>query len=196
MYNMFYYTHIICSILFFFFTAVHASTDFYFLLPGLVLWIVDWIVRVRWITKNGVEGKLEDAGNGWYRITLPVLSKAVVGKEKKEREREPLQAYYLNFPAVSKLQCHAFTASSVGTDTQGPKFLFRKSEGKKQKKLDKEWTWKLGELVRSSANESEVVSRSTMSLKVSLSLSFFSHLHLLPLLSSNKHLPHTLSNSS
>lgn len=38
-YNVFYYVHVICSFWVFVVLSVHASTDFYFLLPGLVLWI-------------------------------------------------------------------------------------------------------------------------------------------------------------
>ena len=66
--------------------------------------------------------------------------------DSEKGQKIPLQTYYLNFPSISKYQCHAFTASAVSTPSEGPIFLFRRSEGKKQKKLDKEWTWELGAL--------------------------------------------------
>ena len=140
-YNLFYYFHIIGGSLFFFLICVHANTNFYFLLPGLVLWILDWAMRLRWLKRNTVESSLDNAGNGWYRIRIP----AIPSGGEKGRE-QPLQHYHLNFPSVSSLQCHAFTASSVGSIDQVPTFLFRRSEGKKEEKLLKEWTWKLSEL--------------------------------------------------
>lgn len=175
MYNMFYYAHLIGSVAFLIFTAVHASTDFYFLIPGLVLWIVDWAIRARWLSKKGVEGKLGAAGDGWFRITLPPSIKSKTGINEKPTTVEPLQAYFLNFPNVSKLQCHAFTAASTGTVVEGPSFLFRRSDGKKQNKLDKEWTWKLAKLVQ--PVELEGIARQEMKLNVSLFfLSYISYL--------------------
>lgn len=156
-YNTFYYTHIILSTLIFIAASIHASTDFYFLLPGLLLWIFDWVWRVfRGDTgiRKHVDGTLEDAGHGWFRIILPVSAKAFPNDESHGDSTEaakhsshPLQSYYLNVPSLSKLQNHAFTAAKVGSSNSGPVFLFQRAQGtagKKQKKLDKEWTWKAG----------------------------------------------------
>lgn len=41
-YNVFYYCHIITSIAIFAAAIMHASTDLYLLLPGLLLWVFDW----------------------------------------------------------------------------------------------------------------------------------------------------------
>ena len=160
-YNVFYYTHVILGSFFSYLVCVHASTDFYFLLPGLILWLVDWATRLRWLRKNTVTARLENAGHGWYRIRLP----SPLGTESCEKAvKKPLQAYYLNFPTVSKLQCHAFTASAVGGVDCGPTFLFRRAEGKKEKKLGKEWTWKLGSLVESASSAPEDVALPSMTL--------------------------------
>lgn len=136
-YNAFYYAHIICSTLIFSSASIHASTDFYFLLPGLLLWVLDWgwrIFRGETGLQKKVEGKLEDAGYGWYRITLPVSAKLLPGNESAEGSVEtvkepnhPLQSYYLNIPSISKLQNHAFTAAKIGSSSSGPVFLFQRA---------------------------------------------------------------------
>ena len=157
-YNTFYYAHLICSVIIIISASIHASTDFYFLLPGLILWIVDWAWRIfrgdTGVMKR-VDGTLEDAGYGWYRISLPVSAKTLqsddgveedIGTEKQTLAH-PLQTYYLNFPSISKLQNHAFTAAKVGSSTTGPTFLFQRaqrSDKTNQKKLEREWTWKVG----------------------------------------------------
>lgn len=159
-YNTFYSTHIIGSILVFFFSSVHASTDFYFLLPGLLLWVADWALRLfrgdaGGLTKK-VTGVLEDAGHGWYRLSLPVSAKfgkqATTGPdgnvEKGSELSHPIQTYEVNIPSISKLENHAFTAAKVGMSSSGPVLLFQRSAPwspkRKQKKQDKEWTWKVG----------------------------------------------------
>ncbi|KAH8783063.1 hypothetical protein F5883DRAFT_599431 [Diaporthe sp. PMI_573] len=153
-YNIFYYVHVICSFWVFFALSVHASTDFYFLLPGLVLWIVDWGWRLFRGASGGlgkkVVGTLENAGEGWYRISLPASSKTIGESGSAEKEAaitHPVQSYSLVFLEISKIQCHAFTAAKVGTGAEGPVFLFQRSQGKVPKKLGKEWTWKVGAVV-------------------------------------------------
>ena len=156
-YNTFYYCHVILSALVFILLSWHASTDFYFLLPGLLLWIGDWawrLLRGMGGLRKTVTGKLENAGEGWYRISLPVSARLASTNDDIEsatsEERmpaHPLQSYFLVFPAISKVQNHAFTAATIGGTNSGPTFLFQRSAGKKQKKLDKEWTWKLGAFV-------------------------------------------------
>lgn len=150
------YIHIIFGSLTFLLTSIHCSTDFYFLLPGLLLWIGDWAWRLfRGDTglRTKITGRLEPAEAEWCRITLPPSSKlpspATVesgASSSGPSSIHPLQTYYLNIPTFSKLQNHAFTAARVGSSTTGPVFLFQRSQlgvgKKKQKKLDKEWTWK------------------------------------------------------
>ena len=162
-YNTFYYLHVILSCLVFIGTCIHSVTNFYFLLPGLFLWLVDWAWRLfRGDTglAKSVDGKLENAGNGWYRISLPesvkklppALSAKLDGEagEEKSIATHPLQTYYLNIPSVSRLQNHAYSPALTGSASSGPVFLFQRTsiEGKsarKQKKAMKnQWTWKVG----------------------------------------------------
>jgi ferric-chelate reductase len=157
-YNTFYYTHIICSIVVYIALAVHASTDFYFLLPGLSLWLIDWAWR--WFRGDGglskqLDAVLENASNGWYRITLPVSERNMEQMSAREDEEKhtsafgsPIRSFYINFPSVSRLQSHAFTAAKSATSTSGAVFLFQRAVGKKPGKLEKEWTWRVADLVR------------------------------------------------
>ncbi|RKL48193.1 hypothetical protein BFJ70_g2549 [Fusarium oxysporum] len=150
-YNLFYYTHVICGIIIFVASCIHASTDFYLLLPGLLLWIGDWSRRVFFGETNGLGTKivatLENIGGSWIRISLPVKSSAHKTTEKPVPTCKPLLYYYLNAPAVSRFQSHAFTAAVSASTSHGPIFLLQRVSGKPQKRLDKEWTWKLGALV-------------------------------------------------
>ena len=161
-YNVFYYLHVVLSAFIFILLSFHASTDFYFLLPGLLLWIGDWVWRLfRGMggLRKRVSGRIENAGDGWYRISLPVSAKLDNANDdvesaisEKRMPSHPLQSYFLVFPAVSKIQNHAFTAAKVGDLSSGPTFLFQRASGKKQAKLDKEWTWKLGSQVNDASD--------------------------------------------
>lgn len=159
-YNTFYYAHIICSACVFITASFHASTNFYFLLPGLVLWALDWAWRLfggdTGLGKH-VDGTLANAGGGWYRITLPASARALQDETslsesvedvatEKQALGHPLQTYYINIPSISKLQNHAFTAAKIRTNASGPVLLFQPTPGSgkmKQKRLAKEWTQKL-----------------------------------------------------
>ncbi|ENH70280.1 hypothetical protein FOC1_g10012187 [Fusarium oxysporum f. sp. cubense race 1] len=128
-----------------------SCTDFYLLLPGLLLWIGDWLRRAFFGETNGLSSKtvatLENIGGSWIRISLPAKSSAEQMTEKPVLTCEPLLYYYLNAPAVSRFQVHAFTAAVSASASHGPRFLLQRVSGKPQKRLDKEWTWKLGALV-------------------------------------------------
>lgn len=157
-YNTFYYAHIMCSCLVFTSASIHANTNFSFLFPGLLLWVFDWAWRIfggDTGLRKTVTGKLEDAGNGWYRISLPASVKMVQSNNlsdddcavEKQAPSHPLQTYYLNLPSVSKLQNHAFTAAKVGSDISGPVFLFQLAHIRaetEEMRSKKEWTWKTG----------------------------------------------------
>ncbi|RSL53161.1 hypothetical protein CEP54_010557 [Fusarium duplospermum] len=157
-YNFFYYTHIVCGILIFIGASIHASTDFYLLLPGLCLWVFDWGYRLFRGQGGGLTEKtnatLENAGDGWYRLSLPILTRNMENYEELSESLTetglssltPLKTYYLNIPSVSKLQNHAFTAAVPASSTSGPVFLFQRA-GQASKKSQKEWTWKVGALV-------------------------------------------------
>ncbi|KAF3797697.1 hypothetical protein GCG54_00011729 [Colletotrichum gloeosporioides] len=157
-YNTFYNAHIVCSVVTFVGASIHASSDFYLLLPGLSLWVADWA----WRLFRGEGGSLrtqaavlENAGSGWYRVSLGARAKfeldsASEAESSAPAEGWPLALYYLSIPSVSRLQSHAFTAAVSSTSQSGPVFLFRRSQGKKsQKALEKEWTWAVGSLVGS-----------------------------------------------
>ncbi|KAK0369386.1 hypothetical protein CLIM01_13250 [Colletotrichum limetticola] len=157
-YNFFYYTHVIFGLIIFIAACIHASTDFYLLLPGLYLWVADWTCRLFGGQAGGLASKtgatLENAGNNWLRISthLPVSKNASAStldlvQEKGETLHEPLSYYYLSIPSISKLQNHAFTAAVSASTGAGPTFLLQPTTGKKQKRLNKEWTWRLGALV-------------------------------------------------
>ncbi|KAH7024841.1 uncharacterized protein B0I36DRAFT_249881 [Microdochium trichocladiopsis] len=169
-YNIFYYCHMICSVCIFVAACVHASTNFYFLLPGLFLWIIDWGWRFFRGETGGlhkkITGTLENAGGGWYRFSLSTSAGALgshnriattTGKEVSPSH--PIQSYYLNIPAVSRIQNHAFTAAKTSSTTSSPVFLLQRSTGKNQKKLVKEWTWKLGRLVPEPGDRKELEAR-------------------------------------
>ncbi|KAI8716350.1 Ferric oxidoreductase domain-containing protein [Fusarium sp. LHS14.1] len=157
-YNFFYYTHVFCAILIFIGASIHASTDFYLLLPGLSLWVFDWVSRLFRGEGGGLHEKvnatLENAGNGWYRLSLPVVTRSMKSYDEiPESHAEtglssltPLKTYYINIPSVSNLQNHAFTAAVPTSSSAGPVFLFQRA-GKASKKSQKEWTWKVGGLV-------------------------------------------------
>ncbi|KXH67506.1 hypothetical protein CSAL01_00813 [Colletotrichum salicis] len=157
-YNFFYYNHVIFGLVIFIAACIHASTDFYILLPGLFLWAADWACRLLGGQTGGIASKtgatLENVGNNWLRISthLPVSRKDSgstydLVQEKGETLHEPLSYYYLSIPSISKFQNHAFTAAVSASTGAGPTFLLQPTNGKKQKRLDKEWTWKLGALV-------------------------------------------------
>ncbi|KAK1625532.1 hypothetical protein BDP81DRAFT_464023 [Colletotrichum phormii] len=148
-YNFFYYNHVIFGL--------------YRLLPPpsrtiLFLWVADWACRLFGGQTGGIASKtgatLENAGNNWLRISthLPISKKDSGStydliQEKGETLHEPLSYYYLSIPSISKFQNHAFTAAVSASTGAGPTFLLQPTTGKKQKRLDKEWTWKLRALV-------------------------------------------------
>lgn len=155
-YNTFYNAHIVCSVATFIGASIHASSDFYLLLPGLSLWVADWAWRL-FRGDGGALRKqvavLENAGSGWYRVSLGATAKfeadSASEAEYSAPAGYPLSLYYLSLPSVSRLQSHAFTAAVSSTAQSGPVFLFRRSQGKSQKALEKEWTWAVGSLVGS-----------------------------------------------
>ncbi|KAI6777458.1 hypothetical protein HG530_001403 [Fusarium avenaceum] len=150
-YNFFYYTHVICGTVIFITSCIHASTNFYLLLPGLLLWIGDWIRRVFFGETNGLSTKtlatIENPGGNWIRISLPTTRSAENISEKPLTTCEPALYYYLNVPSISKVQNHALTAAVPSSSSHGPIFMLQRTTGKSQKRLEKEWTWKLGALV-------------------------------------------------
>ena len=156
-YNFFYYTHILIAPLIIIGASFHASLDFYFLLPGLLLWTID----LGWRFFGGeselsktVSATISSAGGGWYRIALPLpasASPARDGDEEKVTPAHPLQTYYINIPLISRAQSHAFTAAKVAADGSGATLLFQKVSQATVKRSAsaqaREWTWQLTRLL-------------------------------------------------
>jgi ferric-chelate reductase len=141
-YNLFYYNHVLLGTSIFATSCIHASTDLYLLIPGLLLWFIDLIRRFFFGETNGLSrtvlATLEHADNGWIRISLPASKSTELSTEKRVSSTQPLCYYYLNFPSVSKLQNHAFTAAIPSSSASSPVFLLQRTKGKKPKTLDKE----------------------------------------------------------
>ena len=67
-FNLFYFTHLL-SILAVIVICLHASTMFYCTAPGLIMWVLDWGMRLYELRKK-LDGKVIHLGNGWYRYKL------------------------------------------------------------------------------------------------------------------------------
>jgi hypothetical protein len=106
-YNFFYYTHVICGNVIFIASCIHASTNFYLLLSGLLLWIGDWIRRLFFGETNGLSTKtlatIENLGGNWIRISLPATRSSKGLLEKPLMTCEPALYYYPNVPSISKV---------------------------------------------------------------------------------------------
>lgn len=154
-FDLFYYSHIVGAIATLVFACIHASTNFYCLLPGLALWLTDWMSRIFHSLNTCVEATIENAGNDWYRIHIKQSHGKNYSETSLERGEEffrasPIVTYYLNFGEVSRLQLHPFTAAKTGDDMTGPTFLFRKCQDRDtQAQSAKEWTWKVAALADS-----------------------------------------------
>jgi len=157
-YNTFYYIHVIFALLVLVLLCLHASTSFYFVLPGLLLWVYDWCCRLQHALYYKQTIELERAGSDWYRIRLPSPSESTtrdvsaaekgLSPQHSSELQHPLEMYYIRLSAISKVQIHPFTAAAIATSSTGASFLFQKSPPKKKEKTShKEWTWLLGALV-------------------------------------------------
>ncbi|KAK1820890.1 hypothetical protein LTR12_004761 [Friedmanniomyces endolithicus] len=169
-YNTFYFIHVVFAALILILTSIHASTNFYFLLPGLLLWLADWVWRLRHSLSTKEEAIVENASNGWTRVRLP--SEHALSANDGEKGANALSTlstpvlatYYVNFPSISKLQVHPFTAASTGSAGTGPVLLFRRGpERKKAKKTAKEFTWAVA---ATAADKTSAGTPSTLKVRV------------------------------
>jgi ferric-chelate reductase len=91
-----------------------ASTNFYFILPGLLLWLYNWILRMQNVLFYKKTIQVESAGGDWYRMRLPnVPDKASIDVSTAEKGltptktselQHPLETYYIRLSAISKVQ--------------------------------------------------------------------------------------------
>lgn len=127
------------------------------LLHGMLLWIFDWIQRLRHALLFKTELLIENAGNGWYRMRLPgFLGNSATDDSSTEKgsslldmgtTQSPLQTFHVQIGAISNLQIHPFTAALTSTSSRAPVLLFRTSPPRKNTgKTEKEWTWRLAAL--------------------------------------------------
>lgn len=63
-FNVFYFTHFL-SIVALVVICLHASTMFYCTSPGLMMWLLDWAMRL-YELRASLAGKIEGLGRGWY----------------------------------------------------------------------------------------------------------------------------------
>ena len=63
-FNVFYFTHlsVIIAIIV---ICLHASTMWYCVSPGLIMWLLDWIMRL-YELKTPLDGQISTYGKGWY----------------------------------------------------------------------------------------------------------------------------------
>lgn len=152
-YNTFYYLHSL-SILFFILVCIHASTNFYLLMPGLFLYVLDWALRAKSLSQV-VNAEVQKDANGWYRIIIPGDSiPAHVSRREAATTDLPLKTFYLNVPSASKFENHPFTACNGALSTSEDRrqqdivFLLRvPTTGKSAKQQAEEWTTKIRRLV-------------------------------------------------
>jgi hypothetical protein len=64
-FNVFYFTHLL-AIVAVAVICLHASTMFYILSPGLLMWLLDWGMRL-YELRTKLDGKVVSLGKGWYR---------------------------------------------------------------------------------------------------------------------------------
>ena len=71
-FNLFYFTHLL-SIVAVIVICLHASTMFYCTAPGLIMWLLDWGMRLYELRKK-LDGKVIHLGNGWYRYEPSMMN--------------------------------------------------------------------------------------------------------------------------
>ncbi|KAI4224528.1 MAG: hypothetical protein LQ349_007218, partial [Xanthoria aureola] len=129
-FNLFYFTHLF-SILMVIVICLHASTILYCTAPGLVMWCLDWSMRLHEL-KLLLYGELSTFGNGWYCITVPIPRSRLAGCSC----RSPLAHFFIHHGDSSTREVHPFTTIThlATKDATTPaennefviQFLFRK----------------------------------------------------------------------
>lgn len=164
-FNLFYFTHLlmIVSVVV---ICLHASTMLYCTAPGLAMWVLDWGMRIYELSRK-MDSTLEAVGKGWFSLTVPMPRKRLSGCAC----HSPLAHFHIHHSGSSIREIHPFTTithlasqklSSTDTDKNIEiQFLFRKSkassslvsatEKNPERRLKREWTNKLADLVDEAA---------------------------------------------
>ncbi|TPX78461.1 hypothetical protein CcCBS67573_g00314 [Chytriomyces confervae] len=131
LYNVFFYSH---ALIFFFIVGayIHASSNMFFAIPGLIMYTIDGILRTRSrAIKTQVQSVvLEDCG--YICVTV---------KTTLAHTAKPGQFMRINFPQVSKFEFHPWTIASA-TETDAT-FLFSANPRKPN-----EWSMRVANLLR------------------------------------------------
>lgn len=67
-FNIFYFTHLL-AIVAVVLICLHASTMFYCTAPGLMMWLLDWSMRLHEL-RTPIDGNIVSLGKGWYRFVI------------------------------------------------------------------------------------------------------------------------------
>ncbi|MCJ1414468.1 hypothetical protein MMC32_000794 [Xylographa parallela] len=102
-FNLFYFTHLL-SIVAVIVICLHASTMFYCTAPGLIMWLLDWGMRLYELRKK-LDGKVIHLGNGWYSLVLGLPRHRLDGCACTS----PLAHFYIHHAESSMRELHPFT---------------------------------------------------------------------------------------
>lgn len=164
-FNVFYFTHLL-MIIAVVVICLHASTMFYCTAPGLAMWILDWGMRIYELSGK-MDSTLVAVGKGWFCLNVPLPQKRLKGCAC----HSPLAHFHIHHTESSIREIHPFTTithlaseklSSPDSDKKLMiQFLFRKSKASRsstsitedtpEKRLKRQWTNKLAELVDEAA---------------------------------------------
>jgi predicted ferric reductase len=130
-FELFYYTHFTSSILFMA-TLWHADFAWMYLVPGLTMYLIDYMLRFTDNIKNYEIIGLEPCGDDIVELAFVInnpntntntsISSTVVNSAKEEAKLHPLtfesgQYVFINIPELSPLQSHPFNISGSMYDT-------------------------------------------------------------------------------
>ncbi|KAB8356629.1 hypothetical protein FH972_024206 [Carpinus fangiana] len=129
-FNLFYFSHLLIIVAVVV-ICLHASTMFYITSPGLVLWIVDWLMRVFELWQP-INSNVTTIGNGYYLLNTKIPRNRLRGCACTS----PLAHFYIYHSDSSLRELHPFTtithlaSANAITPPEEPnlkiQFLFRK----------------------------------------------------------------------
>lgn len=132
-FNIFYFLHLL-SIPAIIIICLHASTMFYCTSPGIMMWVLDWLMRLYelWVP---LRGQIKCLGKGWYCLSVPIQRRRLDGCACTS----PLAHFFIHHADSSLRELHPFTTTThLATqnnithhreDDINIQFLFRKRGG-------------------------------------------------------------------